>query len=131
MSLTQSRSKPSKPYVAMNCRKPLMNFCRLSDELAILEKASRVGPGSVKDHLHKLARFQLQLDLGHDLPSDRYPSLQALVLILQGCESVKQLSRVRVHWHDLESSRVEEGECEVDVCETIEVEVFGLNLRSY
>jgi hypothetical protein len=39
----------------MNCNRPVINFWRLLEELAIFENASLVGPGSVKDHLGESA----------------------------------------------------------------------------
>jgi hypothetical protein len=104
-----------------------MNFWRFPEELAILENALLVGPGSVNDHLEKLSKWHFGKNFCRSLPSNRYPGLQPIVFVLQTSEPMVETGRVRVHRGNLESAWIEKGKSKVDMCKAGQIEVFGLH----
>ena len=67
----------------------MINFWRLLEELAMFEKASLVGPGSVKDHLERVSMLLGSHVDDIYLPSNRNPGLQTIVLVFEGREPVQ------------------------------------------
>jgi len=85
----------------MNCNRPVMNFWRLLEELAMFEKASLVGPGSVKDHLSESVCYSEAMLTTFTYPPTEIQVCRPLYLSLRAvnrCNKLPEFESIGVIW---------------------------------